>query len=70
MPKKKNFETQLERLQAIVQSIEDGSVTLEEALKLFEEGVSIYADCNALLEKAEQKIEILTEQGQRPFEKN
>ncbi len=35
--------------------MEKGNVKLEDALKLFEEGVGIYSDCNKLLEDAEQK---------------
>lgn len=69
MPRKKNFENQLDRLKIIVDKMEKGDVKLEEALKLFEEGVGIYADCNKLLEDAEQKIKILTATGEENFEK-
>ena len=69
MPKKKNFENQLNRLKVIVDKMEKGDVKLEDALKLFEEGVGIYADCNKLLEEADQKIKILTSTGEEKFEK-
>jgi len=69
MPRKKNFENQLDRLKVIVDKMEKGDVKLEEALKLFEEGVGIYGDCNKLLEDAEQKIKILTSTGEADFEK-
>lgn len=68
MPKKKNFENQLDRLKDIVEMMEKGNVKLEDALKLFEEGVGIYGNCNKLLEDAEQKIKILTSNGEEDFE--
>lgn len=68
MPKKKNFENQLDRLKEIVDMMEQGNVKLEDALKLFEEGVGIYSNCNKLLEDAEQKIKIMTSIGEEDFE--
>lgn len=68
MPKKKNFENQLDRLKEIVDMMEQGNVKLEDALKLFEEGVGIYSNCNRLLEDAEQKIKIMTSIGEEDFE--
>lgn len=68
MPKKKNFENQLDRLKEIVDMMEQGNVKLEDALKLFEEGVGIYSNCNKLLEEAEQKIKIMTSIGEEDFE--
>ncbi len=68
MPRKKNFENQLDRLKVIVDKMEKGNVKLEDALKLFEEGVGIYSDCNKLLEDAEQKIKIMTSNGEEDFE--
>ena len=68
MPKKKNFENQLDRLKDIVDMMEKGNVKLEDALKLFEEGVGIYSNCNKLLEDAEQKIKIMTSNGEEDFE--
>ncbi len=69
MPRKKNFENQLDRLKDIVDQMEKGNVKLEDALKLFEEGVGIYSTCNTLLEDAEQKIKIMTSEGESDFEK-
>lgn len=68
MPKKKNFENQLDRLKEIVDMMEQGNVKLEDALKLFEEGVGIYSNCNKMLEDAEQKIKIMTSIGEEDFE--
>ncbi len=68
MAKKKNFENQLDRLKEIVDQMEKGTVKLEDALKLFEEGVGLYSNCNELLESAEQKIKIMTETGEKNFD--
>jgi len=69
MPKKKNFENQLDRLKDIVDMMEKGNVKLEDALKLFEEGVGIYTTCNDFLEEAEQKIKLMTSTGETDFDK-
>jgi len=69
MPKKKNFENQLDRLKDIVDMMEKGNVKLEDALKLFEEGVGIYTTCNGFLEEAEQKIKLMTSTGETDFDK-
>lgn len=53
------FESKIARLESIVKSMEAGDLGLEESLKLFEEGVKISRDCQAELDAAEQKVEIL-----------
>jgi len=55
-----SLEGSLEELEGIVRQLEEGDLTLEESLKAFERGVSLVRRCNALLDGAEQKIEILT----------
>ncbi len=55
-----SLEGSLAELEKIVRALEDGDLTLEESLKAFERGVSLVRRCNALLDGAEQKIEILT----------
>ena len=55
----KDFENAFTRLEAIVGDLEKGELALEEALKLFEEGVKISQFCNAKLDEAERKVEIL-----------
>ncbi len=54
------FEQSLARLEEIVTALEDGSAPLEDALCLFEEGVSLVKRCGAQLDTAERKIRILT----------
>jgi exodeoxyribonuclease VII small subunit len=55
----KKFETSLKRLEEIVAELESGELGLEQSLKLFEEGVKLARICNARLEEAERKVEIL-----------
>lgn len=55
-----SLEGSLAELERIVRALEDGELTLEESLKEFEKGVYLVRRCNALLDGAEQKIEILT----------
>lgn len=50
----------LKRLSEIVKDLEQNDVELEQALKLFEEGVSLARTSHAKLNDAEKKIEILT----------
>ena len=57
------FEDCLQRLEQIVDELEKGNVPLEQALKLFEEGVGLSATCRKELEEAEGKVEILLKQN-------
>lgn len=68
-----NFEKDLEKLEQIVQNLEKGELTLEDALKQFEEGIRLARQCEKALSEAERKIEILlkNEEGEieaQPFE--
>jgi len=55
----KKFEAALARLEEIVTELESGELGLEQSLKLFEEGVKLARVCNARLEEAERKVEVL-----------
>ncbi len=55
----KDFESNLKQLEEIVQKLESGDLTLDQALELFEEGVKISRFCNSKLEEAERKVETL-----------
>jgi exodeoxyribonuclease VII small subunit len=67
-----SFESGLERLEAIVDRLEQGELPLEEALAAFEEGVALTRRCAGQLEVAERRIEELVKDGDnwlaRPFE--
>jgi len=59
----KKFEEALVRLETIVSSLEKGEAELDEALKLFEEGISLVRKCDQQLRDAEQKLEQLSTEG-------
>ena len=54
-----DFEKKLGRLEDIVEKMETGELTLEDSLKLFEEGVKLSRECNVQLNSAEQKVKLL-----------
>lgn len=56
-----SFENKLFELEAIVKKLESNEISLDEAIKLFEDGVKISDDCRKILETAERKIKTLTE---------
>lgn len=64
----KDFEQALTRLEAIVSQLERGDLALEEALKLFEEGMGISKYCGQKLEEAERRVAILTKNAEGDFE--
>ncbi|MBE6550203.1 MAG: exodeoxyribonuclease VII small subunit [Ruminococcaceae bacterium] len=53
------FETALSELETVIAKLEDSNTPLDEALKLYEKGISLVRICNERLESAEQKIKIL-----------
>ena len=54
-----NFEEALEELERLVNSMEEGELSLEESMKTFEKGVKLTRECQAALRKAEQKVQLL-----------
>lgn len=59
----KDFETALGALEQKVKQLEEGNLPLEEALRVFEEGMALSAFCGQKLHEAEQKVEILTKRS-------
>ena len=57
----KSFEESVGRLEEIVRMLENGTATLDESLKLYEEGIALVRAFNKQLDKAEKKIRLLTE---------
>lgn len=53
------FEKKLNRLEEIVRKMEKGDATLEESLKMFEEGVKLSRECHQKLSDAELKVKKL-----------
>ena len=56
-----DFEASMERLDRIVRELESAQIPLERAMTLFEEGLKLGTHCNALLEKAQLRVEKLLE---------
>lgn len=55
-----NFEDKLGELEQLVSKMEEGDLGLEDSLKAFEHGVNLVKECQQALEKAEQKVKVLT----------
>ena len=71
--KKPDFENSLARLEEIVGKLESANLSLDEAMKLFEEGVGLSQECQKQLEEAEGRVEILLKKADgkmvaEPFE--
>lgn len=64
-----DFEKKLKRLEEIVHKMEKGDLSLEESLKVFEEGVKLSRECNAKLAEAEAQVKILVGQNTDGSEK-
>lgn len=59
--KNMTYETALKRLEEIAEQLDSGKLSLDESLKLFEEGTKLTTFCNSCLEKAKLKITKLSE---------
>ena len=57
-----SFEESLKKLETIVDQLEKGDLSLEDSLKLFEEGVTLSSSCKQELDAAEGKVQILVKQ--------
>ncbi len=70
--KEVEFETALKKLETIVGNLENGELSLETALKQYEEGVRMADICSKRLTEAEKKVEVLMKSGGKlksaPFE--
>ncbi|MBM4040898.1 MAG: exodeoxyribonuclease VII small subunit [Planctomycetes bacterium] len=67
MGKKPTFEKNLETLEQIVEELESGTLTLEEALERYERGVAAHKECAAILAAAEKRIEVLLKNADGTF---
>lgn len=55
----KSFENSMKELEAVVEKLESGDVTLEEALACFENGIKLSNACRKMLDEAEKKVSVL-----------
>ena len=61
MDNRKSYEESIGRLQQIVVQLEQKDITLEQSMKLFEEGVLLVKQCGEVLATAQQKVEVLSQ---------
>jgi exodeoxyribonuclease VII small subunit len=57
------FEQTLAELERLVAELESGDLPLDAALRTFEQGVRLTRDCQAALERAQQKVQVLLQRG-------
>ena len=62
MSKELSFENAMKRLEEIVGALEKSETSLDESIKLFEEGTKLTAFCSKTLDEAQQKINLLTKE--------
>lgn len=71
MKKEESFEELLNRLEEVTSKLEkEENISLEESMKLFEEGIDISKKCNKQIEEAEKKISILINENNEIKEEN
>ena len=63
MSNARTFEESLTLLEKIVAKLEDQNTSLDEAMKLFSEGVALSNECSEKLETAKQSVQVLIEQN-------
>lgn len=61
--KKLSYEQAVTELESLVARLEQGDISLEESLKLYESGVLLTRDCQESLQAAEQKVQMLLQQS-------
>jgi exodeoxyribonuclease VII small subunit len=59
--KAKSFEDSMKRLEEIVQTLESGTLSLEETVALYKEGTELSNYCGSVLKKAEQEVKKISE---------
>jgi len=59
----KNFEETIKELEAIVNELEKGDISLDDSLVKFQQGIKLSNHCNKILQEAEKKITLVTEEN-------
>ena len=65
---KETFESALKKLEDMVEKLEEGSISLDEAFKTFESGIHWSRECNKFLQNAEKRIETILKNENGNFE--
>ena len=55
-----NFESTLDEIEKIIESLEEGNLSLEDSIKAYERGISLTKACQKMLSEAELKIKKLS----------
>ena len=63
-----NFSEKMAELDKILRKLEGDALPLKEALSEFEKGIGLVRDCRTYLEEAKQKVAMLSDDGEVPFE--
>ncbi len=64
----KTFEEQISQLEEIVRKLEGNDCSLDDSLKLFEEGIKLSKSCHNMLEEAQKKVSVLVNGEKQEFE--
>ena len=59
MPKKITIEESFASLDAIIEELQNGDLTLEESFQKYEEGMKLIKNCNTAIDKVEKKLEVI-----------
>ena len=62
---KLSFEQAIKKLTDIVSKIEDGQISLEQSLSQYEQGMELIKHCRGILQKAEKKIEQISQEKEK-----
>ncbi|NOH16789.1 exodeoxyribonuclease VII small subunit [Clostridium cochlearium] len=65
--KKENYENLMKELEEVVSQMESGELSLDKSMELYEKGIKLSNKVYKILNDAEGKIKILTEEGEKDF---
>ena len=68
MKKKISFEEGMRELEALVQGLEAGELSLEDSFKAYEKAVALKNSLSALLDEGDRRIRVLTDAGERELD--
>ena len=68
IPKTMKFEAAMKRFEELIEKLEDGRASLDDSLKIFEEGMELSQFCEKKLIEAEGKIKVLMKSGDETSE--
>ncbi|MGN0328449.1 MAG: exodeoxyribonuclease VII small subunit [Lachnospira sp.] len=65
MAKTQTIEDSFARLENIINDMEKEDITLDEAFKLYKEGIKLVENCNGMLDKVEKQIVLINDRGEQ-----